>query len=95
MLFHQVRIASSLNFRNSEPPASFKTLRISSLIDSAESNNDMGSSLVNEADEFLKSSTGAYDKLNDQRDSMESTMANANQDLSDELNAIIQNDVRL
>ena len=52
-----------MNFRNSEPPANFKTARISALTDGTETNNLMGSDLVSEASAMLKEAETSFDSL--------------------------------
>ncbi len=90
-----VRHASALNFRNSDPPASTKANRITGNFDYAETNNDMASSLVKEANEFLATSRDAYGRLSDSKYTMSDTIADNNQMLNDQMNAIIQNDARM
>ena len=90
-----IRTASSLNFRNSDPPASFKTGRIATLDDNAKSSNDLGSSLVFEADKFLRSARDSYGRLTGERDNMQAKKEDFNRQISDQLNAVIQNDARL
>jgi hypothetical protein len=47
-------VASTLNFRNSEPAVGYKLSRIVSMQESAEANNKLGSDLGNEANQFLQ-----------------------------------------
>ena len=85
-----IKTASSLNFRNSDPPASFKSGRIATLDDNAKSSNDLGSSLVFEADKFLRSSRDSYGRLAGEGDNMQSKKDDFNRQISDQLNAVIQ-----
>ena len=85
-----IRTASSLNFRNSDPPASFKAGRIATLDDNAKSSNDLGSSLVFEADKFLRAAGDAYGRLAGERDGMQARQDDFNGRISDQLNAVIQ-----
>lgn len=61
-----------MNFRNSEPPANFKTARISALTDGTETNNLMGSDLVSEASAFLKEANNSFDSLAEMNGNMDS-----------------------
>ena len=54
-----------MSFRNSDPPARYKTSRITTLIADTEANNKMGGQLVNEADELLIEAGNAYEMLQD------------------------------
>ena len=53
-LFLQLRVASTLNFRNSEPAVVYKLARINSMQEASEGNNKLGSDLGNEANQFLQ-----------------------------------------
>ena len=50
----QLRVASTLNFRNSEPAVFYKLARINSMQEASEGNNKLGSDLGNEANQFLQ-----------------------------------------
>ena len=50
----QLRVASTLNFRNSEPAVGYKLSRIVSMQEGTEANNKLGSDLGNEANQFLQ-----------------------------------------
>ncbi|TRY60964.1 hypothetical protein TCAL_05712 [Tigriopus californicus] len=58
-----IREAGALNFRNSDPPASFKSARIASLLETTGNNNKMGSDLVTEADAILGDAKVAFEQL--------------------------------
>ena len=60
-----------MNFRNSNPPAAFKTSRIISMLDATEANNRLGSDLVNEADSNLQNATRSFAKVQDVKSKME------------------------
>ena len=76
--------------RAPDPPASFKTGRIATLDDNAKSSNDLGSSLVFEADKFLRSARDSYGRLAGEGDSMQARKDDFNAQISDQLNAVIQ-----
>lgn len=69
-----------MNFRNSNPPASFKISRISSLKDSNDANIELGSNLVDEADILLRNATDSFDSLATASD----TVMSYSSDLEDE-----------
>ena len=73
-----------------DPPASFKTGRIATLDDNAKSSNDLGSSLVFEAEKFLRSARDSYGRLAGERDGMQARKEDFNTQISDQLNAVIQ-----
>lgn len=71
----QIREAKALNFRNSEPPAAFKTARINSMSTAAEASVQMASDLTAEATVFLSEAADAFDSLRDRSGDMEATQA--------------------
>ena len=74
----QIQVAKDSNFRNSDPPASFKAARINSMKDATEANNKMGTDLVNEAETFLGEAQSSFDGLADKREILDQTFTDAN-----------------
>ena len=66
-----------MNFRNSDPPAAYKTNRISGLLEASKANIEMGSNLVNEADELVQTAAENFERLRDMQDQMESRSADS------------------
>ena len=77
-------MAKDFNFRNSDPPASFKTARINSMKEATEANNQMGTDLVNEAEEFLAEAQTSFDGLAEKRDILDQTFTDSNDRLEKE-----------
>lgn len=66
----KIREANAMNFRNSDPPARYRTIQINAMIRQTEANNKMGGQLVNEADELLNEAADAYRLLEDVKDQL-------------------------
>lgn len=81
VLLLQIQIAKDYNFRNSDPPASFKTARINSMKDATEANNRMGTDLVNEANVFLEEAQSSFQGLADKREILDQTFTDSNDKL--------------
>lgn len=62
----QLRLASTLNFRNSDSHAAYKLAKIAAMVDSAKGKLKVGSKMVNEADDSLDQATNAFIRLDDQ-----------------------------
>ena len=82
--------ARDLNFRNRDPRAGFKIASINTKEDTAKSSNDMGSSLVVEADKFLEAARDSYGRLAGERDGMQARKEDFNQRIGDQVNDRVQ-----
>ena len=71
-------------------PTEEEVAGFATLDDVAKSSNDLGSSLVFEADKFLRAAGDAYGRLAGERDGMQARQDDFNRRISDQLNAVIQ-----
>ena len=67
----QLRFASTLNFKNAYAPALFKRDRINEMIKDSKDNNELGRKMENNAKDFYKKATDAFDRLNTEYNTME------------------------
>jgi laminin alpha 3/5 len=58
-----LRVAKTLNFRNSDPAATYKAGKIREMISASEGNIQLGAQLNREADDFLDESTKSFSRL--------------------------------
>lgn len=90
-LHFQIREASALNFRNSDPPASFKSARIASLLETTENSNKVGLDLVTEADVILGAAKTAFEQLASKGSNMGEYIDEFNRQIENNQEALNQN----